>query len=95
MLLCGKSFALRGIDESMVYVESSAKKQDLVVHVRCGCLRDYISQLQFSNNTVLVDLRQRLESRLDQEKFAGKWAQETFSNFNQAAVYKLLKHFYP
>lgn len=95
MLLYGKSFALPGIDESMVYMISSAKEQELIVHVRYGCLRDYINQLRTSNNTVLVDLRQRFESRLNTNDQADKWAQETFSKFNQVVIYNLLKCFYP
>lgn len=95
MLMCGRAFALSGIDESMIYVASSPKEQELIVHVRFGCLRDYISQLSNSYNSVLVDLRQRYQSRLNDDDHAGKWAQETFSRFNQASVYRLLTHFYP
>ena len=95
LLLCGKAFALTGIDESMIYVTSSAKEQELVVHVRYGCLRDYINQLRTSGSPILIDLRQRLQSRLDSDDHAGKWAQEAFSKFNQVAVYNLLRHFYP
>jgi len=95
LILCGKSLGSKENDESTIYVAFSTDEQEMNVSVRYGCLRDYLNQLSTVKGKVLIDLKQRLESRLDEKKNANNWAEESLSGFSQATVYRLLNHFYP
>ena len=93
--MCGKSFAQSRIDESALYVFSSPAEKELIVSVRFGCLRDYLNQIYNAEKKFLVELRQRLETRLDDHEPADKWIEEKFSKFTIPDVYHLLYRFYP
>ncbi len=90
-----KSFALTGVSESSVYVIFSSSKKELLVSVRYGCLRDYISQLSSSDKPLLVDLRKKLEIKLKQKHLPADWIEETYTEFLRFNIYHLLNRFYP
>lgn len=90
-----KSFASMGVSESSVYVSFSSSKKELLVSVRYGCLRDYISQLSSSDKPLLIDLRKRLELQLKQKHLPADWIEETYTDFLRFNIYHLLNKFYP
>lgn len=96
-LICGKLFASSSFDESIVGAYGSSTERELSVEIRFGCLRDYINQLHTSRKPLLIDLRQRLEGRLQQEQAIGpeKLAEEKYTDFGYLDVYRILERFYP
>ena len=90
-----KSFAGTGVSESSVYVSFSSSKKELLVSVRYGCLRDYISQLSSSDKPLLIDLREKLERQLKKKHLPADWIEETYTDFLRFNIYHLLNKFYP
>lgn len=93
--LCGKLFAIRPLYESSVSISESASGRELAVAVRFGCLRDYLHQLHASKRKFLIDLRERLETHLDDDKDSKYFVRECFTEFNSSNLYQLLNRFYP
>lgn len=92
--MCRKTFPIPNIEESGLYVFDSPTEREMIVSVRFGCLRDYISQLSGASKPLLNELRERFELHLDDREKADRWIEEKFSTFTYADVYQLLYRFY-
>ncbi len=90
-----KLFALTSVIESSIFVNVSSSHRKLLVSVRYGCLRDYISQLSSSDQPLLIDLRKKFELKLKQKHLPADWIEETYTEFLRFNVYHLLDKFYP
>ena len=93
--LCGRLFAMRPLYESSVSISELGSGRELAVAVCFGCLRDYLHQLHASKRKFLINLRERLETHLGDNKNPEDFVRECFTEFNSSNLYQLLNRFYP